>query len=129
MLRRVTAALTGALTAALLIAGSVVHGGVAWATPAARLVYVRDKGAESCPDEGRLRAIVRERLGYDPFRAFASATLFAEVSRDARGYRARIKLVGDDNTVRGSRELEDPGPDCTDLVETIVTSPRRSSRG
>lgn len=35
------------------------------ASPSSRLVYVRGRGAETCPDEAALRAAVAARLGYD----------------------------------------------------------------
>lgn len=90
------------------------------AAPSARLVYVREKGAEECPDEAAVRAAVSTRLGYDPFSPDAQATLFAEVTREASTYHARIKLVDDANVVRGARELDHTGPRCADLVDAMA---------
>ena len=88
----------------------------ALATPSARLVYVRDKGAEDCPDEAALRAAVAARLGYDPFFPYAKATLFAEVGRDGNVIRARVRLVDEGNDVRGARDLEHKGARCADPI-------------
>ena len=93
---------------------------VAHATPSARLVYVRDKGAEECPDEQALRAAVAARLGYDPFFPYAKATLFAEITGDAGTFRAKVKLVDEGNVVRGNREIEHKGPRCADLVDAMA---------
>lgn len=90
------------------------------ATPSARLVYVRDKGAEDCPDEAALRAAVAARLGYDPFYPFAKATLFAEVGRDGGVIRARVRLVDEGSNVRGARDLEHKGTRCSDIVEGMA---------
>lgn len=92
----------------------------ALATPSARLVYVRDKGAEDCPDEAALRAAVAARLGYDPFYPYAKATLFAEVSREGGVVRARVRLVDEGSNVRGARDLEHKGARCADIVEGMA---------
>ena len=93
---------------------------VALAAPTARLVYVRNVGAESCPDELAIRAAVAARLGYDPFLPVAKATMLAEISKEAKGYRARIKLVDEDNAVRGSRELAHDGERCADMIDAMA---------
>lgn len=92
------------------------------AAPSARLVYLRDAGAEDCPDEGAVRAAVASRLGYDPFFPQARATLFAELKRKKSTYTARIKLVDEQNVVRGARELSHSGPHCADLIDTMALS-------
>ncbi|MBX3190466.1 MAG: hypothetical protein KF819_25930 [Labilithrix sp.] len=98
----------------------VTFAGEASAAPSARLVYVRDTGAEDCPDEPALRAAVAARLGYDPFFPHAAATLFAEVTREGGTYRARVKLVDEGSVVRGARDLEHKGPRCADLVDAMA---------
>jgi hypothetical protein len=90
--------------------------------PSARLVYVRDTGAEDCPDEGVLRTAVATRLGYEPFFPHAPATLYAEVSRKDGVYRASIKLVDDTNAVRGARSLEHRGSSCSEIVDAMALS-------
>ena len=111
----VASAASLAVTAAMILTSAT-----AGAAPSARLVYVREKGAEDCPDEAALRAAVAARLGYDPFLPAASATLFAEIWRAPGAYRARVKLVDEDNVVRGARELEHTGPHCSDLVDAMA---------
>jgi hypothetical protein len=90
------------------------------AAPSARLVYARDADSASCPDEAAVRAAVSARLGYDPFLAYASSTMFAEIWRDGPVYRARIRLVDSNDVVRGARELVHPGERCSDMVDTMA---------
>lgn len=92
------------------------------AAPSARLVYVRDVGADDCPDESALRSAVAARLGYEPFFPHAPATLFAEVSRKDGVYRASIKLVDETNAVRGARVLEHRGRSCADILDAMALS-------
>lgn len=51
------------------------------ASPSARLLYVRNVGAEGCPDESALRKSVAARLGYDPFFPWATTTVLATIDR------------------------------------------------
>jgi hypothetical protein len=88
--------------------------------PSARLVYVRDPGAETCPDEAAIRGAVAARLGYSPFFPSAGATMMVQVSRDGEGYRAHIQLIGEDGVVRGTRDLAQPSPRCEDIVDTMA---------
>jgi hypothetical protein len=96
--------------------------GTAAASPSARLVYLRNAGAESCPDEMSVRGAVAARLGYDPFFPSAQETMFIEVSRDREGYRARVKLVAGDNKVRGTRELSQAGESCSGIIDALALS-------
>jgi hypothetical protein len=99
-------------------AATIVTEREASAAPSARLVYVRDKGAEDCPDEAALRAAVSTRLGYDPFMLDASSTLFAEITRTAAGYHARVKLEDESSATRGARDLDHAR--CPDLVDAMA---------
>src|SRR5687768_2823399 len=83
----------------------------AFASPSAKLVYVRGTGTESCPPEADLRKMVAVRLGYDPFFPSAQKTVVAEVGRAPDGYRGRVRIVSDDGNVRGERELATKGDD------------------
>lgn len=87
--------------------------------PAARFVYLRNRGTETCPDESDLRAAVFKRLGYDPFSSYAAATMFAEVTADAPGFSANLKLVDGNNSVRGDRVLKTRGA-CAELIEAMA---------
>lgn len=92
------------------------------AAPSARLVYVRDADAQSCPDETALRSAVAARLGYDPFLLHARSTMFAAIRRERSGYTAAIKLIDENNIVRGARELRHTGEQCAELVDLMALS-------
>ncbi len=94
----------------------------AFAAPSARLVYVRDPEAASCPDETAVRSAVAARLGYDPFLAYATATMFAEVRRDRTTYKVAIKLIDEHSIVRGARELVHVGEPCSELIDLMALS-------
>jgi len=110
------AALAACVLSATMLVGTAR---TAHAAASVRLVYVRGPGAEQCPPEDLVHAAVRSRLGYDPFIVWAHDTLFAEVTRSAGAFRARVKLVDDTNTERGAREMSVPGDDCAAVIEAI----------
>lgn len=90
------------------------------ARPSARLVYSRPAGAESCPDERALRAAVAERVGYDPFFAWAKQAIVASMSpADKSGFVARIRLVDEQGIEYGTRELHVDGA-CADLLDAAA---------
>lgn len=112
-------------TAVLLSVGVAALASVpfaAVAAPSARLVYLRDDDAASCPDEAALRSAVAGRLGYDPFVAYARATMFAEIRRAGGAFKATVKLVDADNVVRGARELVHAGERCEELIDQMALS-------
>jgi len=92
------------------------------ANPTARLVYVRGEGADSCPDEAEMRKAVAARLGYDPFRPFATTTLTAEITKDKSTFRGRVRLVDEAGVERGARDLESRAADCRDLTTAMALS-------
>jgi hypothetical protein len=100
---------------ATLLASVDAMGGVS-----SRLIYSRPEGANSCPDEKSVRAAVAERLGYDPFVAYASTTVVAEVFRRGAKFGARAYLVDESGQTRGSRELEADASDCGQLVAALT---------
>jgi hypothetical protein len=108
--------------AALALAGIALASREAQAAPSARLVYLRDAEASSCPDESAVRAAVAARLGYDPFMAFAPSTMFAEIRREGADYKGFVKLVDPNNVVRGARELVHTGEPCSELVDAMALS-------
>lgn len=110
------------LAVALAVAAASASPRDVSAAPSARLVYLRNPGAESCPDEGAVRSAVAARLGYDPFFPYAPTTLFAEIERTSSGYVAQIKLVDGASTVLGSRELRQAGERCADIIDTMALS-------
>lgn len=89
------------------------------ANPTARLVYIRNKGAESCPDEEALKSAVAARLGYEPFRPFADVTVIARVKRSDRVYRGEVELTGGSGIELGSREI-DATDHCEDVVKAMA---------
>lgn len=91
----------------------------AWASPSAKLVFVRGEGAASCPDEPELRSAVSARLGYDPFFPAASKTVVTEIERVDQGFRGKLRIVADGNVV-GQRELLTHGSDCRQLVLALA---------
>lgn len=108
--------------ASLALAGVVLASRTVLAAPSARLVYLRDAEASSCPDESAVRAAVAARLGYDPFLAFAPSTMFAEIRREGADYKGFVKLVDPHNVVRGARELVHTGEPCSELVDAMALS-------
>jgi hypothetical protein len=104
------------------IAGLVAMPARAGPVASAHLVYVKGPGADGCPGEQALRAAVATRLGYDPFFAWAHDTLFVEITRTEATFRVEIKLVADDNTRRGARELAVKGDDCSTVIDAIGLS-------
>lgn len=107
--------------AALVVAATAVFGArAAAASPSAKLVYVRDAGASTCPDESELRKAVTVRIGYDPFFPVAQKTVLAQIHRVSKGYGGTVQIVGDDGKVRGARELTTTGDDCGELVTALA---------
>ena len=79
----------------------------------ARLVYVKDAASASCPDEAGLRRGVTQRVGYDPFFAWAKTTVLVEITHESREFRAQVQLVDDSNHSLGVRELRSGANGCT----------------
>lgn len=105
-----------------IIAASIGWAAVAQANPTAKLVYVRGEGADSCPDEAEMRKAVAARLGYDPFRPFATTTLTAEITKDKNAFRGKVRLVDEAGVERGARDLESRAADCRDLTTAMALS-------
>lgn len=114
--RAIRRSVFAAFTATLVATGGLAR---AEERPAARLVYLRGKGTESCPVETVVREAVQVRLGYDPFSTWAASTMFVEVSATTTGFAATLKLVDGDGAVRGDRLLTVTGR-CTELVDAMA---------
>jgi hypothetical protein len=104
----------------LLTIGGAFRPGDAVAGVSSRIIYSRVEGELSCPDESVLRAGVAQRLGYDPFVAYAKTTVVAELFRDGSKLRARAYIVDDNGERRGSRELASETDDCGQLVSALA---------
>jgi hypothetical protein len=92
---------------------------VAHAEPKAQLTYVREPGAEACPDESEVRKAVAQRLGYDPFGERPLSTVAVTVGRSAKGVRARIEITDAAGEPTGSRELTSRQADCMELAWAV----------
>jgi hypothetical protein len=91
----------------------------ALAFPSTRLVYVRAKGTERCPDESVVRVEVTQRLGYDPFFLWAERTIVVRINRDGKALQALIELLDAKGNVQGARRLRET-TDCEELVRSIA---------
>ena len=110
-----------ALSASVALAATLTLSRAAWATPTAKLVYVRGEGATSCPGEDELRRAVVQRLGYDPFFPVADTTLVAELEkRDPVGFSARVRVIDKEGKVTGTRALQSSSRECGELVRTVA---------
>lgn len=106
------------LVAVLFLASSE---GAALAARSAKLLYVRGRGAKDCPGEDELRKAVVQRLGYDPFVAAADITIVAEIEdRDAQGFVGKVRVVGKDGQVAGTRTIQSTSPACGEIVKVLA---------
>jgi len=86
----------------------------------ARLEYTRGAGADHCPEEEAIRAAVSARLGYEPFRADATTTVSAKITRTGRVLRADVELRDGAGNVAGTRQLTSKQNDCSELVAAMT---------
>jgi hypothetical protein len=87
-------------------------------SPKAHLLFVREAGAERCPDEAGVREVVARRLGYDPFAERASTTISVVFATAApTGLRVRIELFNALGETTATRELRARSPDCRSLAQ------------
>ena len=84
-----------------------------------RLSWVRGVGAENCPNAEQLGAAVEARLGRDAFSEPASRHIEGSVARAEGAWRVQLRVMGADNAVLGSRELEANGPDCASIADAV----------
>jgi len=102
------------LGSSVAAAGNVAAGEIS-----VRLVYQRDPGAESCPDEEVLRAEVARRVGFNPFKEDANRVIICRIDRIGHGLRVRIEVENDVERPRSSRELVSKRADCQELSEAL----------
>jgi hypothetical protein len=105
----------------------VLCAGLLWASraraapgDATHLEYARSDRALGCPDETALKGAVVQRLGYDPFFPAARQTIVVEITDEAAGLRARMRLVDEHGIIVGSRELSDRANNCSELVASLA---------
>jgi hypothetical protein len=92
------------------------------ATPQLRLVYIREQGTESCPEEMNLRMSVASRLGYDPFSPTASGAIVARLSRREEALSGSVEIIDEQGISRGRRELESRDDRCDELSRAMALS-------
>jgi hypothetical protein len=74
--------------------------------------YRREAGAEGCPDEASMKALVAAALGYDPFRTDAPRSIGLTIKKRAGVFEARIVAQ------EGERTLSDRG--CAELARATA---------
>jgi hypothetical protein len=84
-----------------------------------RLSWQRGAGAEDCPNAQQLTSAVESRLGRSAFAEPAFRHIDGGVEHVASVWRARLRVLGADDAVLGSRELEAYGPDCSSIAEAV----------
>jgi hypothetical protein len=82
-----------------------------------RLSWVRGEGAEQCPNAEQLAAAVEARLGRAAFSEPARRHIEGSVVRADGAWRVQLRVIGADNAVLGSRELEANGQDCSSIAD------------
>ncbi len=85
----------------------------------ASLEYVKNAGAESCPDEEIIRRGVAARLGREGFDANAARRLRVEMSGHKVGFSARINVYDASGELAGTRSLATAEADCGELVKAM----------
>jgi hypothetical protein len=91
-----------------------------WCRPYARLLHVRESGAERCPDAKELRSRIAERLGYDPFRQDASTSVRVGFRPDESGFTADVEAFDARSDLLGRRKLSSTDETCRDLADSVV---------
>jgi hypothetical protein len=87
----------------------------------ARLEFVRDAGAEACPDELALRNAVADRLGSDPFWPAAPRAVAVVLDREGHRFRARVLLRdAASGKILGTRVLTSAEKECTELFSALA---------
>jgi hypothetical protein len=94
-------------------------GAAALAAENVRLVYVRETGAESCPDEPEVRRSVAARLGYDPFVDGPGRVVRVVLSLAARRLRASIEITDENGDLLGTNQLSPRVRNCDTLASAI----------
>ncbi len=113
----------GRATAALVCLLALTTPGAAWGRARARLLHVREAGAERCPSAEQLRSRVAERLGYDPFRDDAQMTVRAAFRLDERQENklaADVEAFDERSALLGRRSLSSSDETCRDLADSVV---------
>lgn len=98
------------------------------------LAWVRDEGAEACPNERELEGDVTRRLGRSPFDDTAERSIEIRVERSATRFSSRVLVRGKDGGVLGKRMLTSNEPTCdalfsaTALAVALLIDPDATTR-
>jgi len=84
-------------------------------------VWVRDAGAESCPDQGEIEREITARLGRDVFSRDAARSIRARITRDENGrWKAEIEEHEGGRLLTSRAPLEVDALDCTAIKNASV---------
>ena len=83
---------------------------------ASEFSWVRQQGAEACPDGRSMRAAVVVRLGRDPFGPGDGPAIEAIATHTGSTWSARITARAPDGRLIGDRELNSSAPTCASLA-------------
>ncbi|WP_437942304.1 hypothetical protein [Sorangium sp. So ce341] len=133
--RRAALAGAAALGAAYLLSIEAAHAEPEPRPRAARLEYVRGRGAERCPDASFLRAEVARVVGADPFRDDAPLLISATIERQGAELVASLALRDGEGKTRWADGFSTSGA-CEVLVAGVglavaaqlLSMPERGSR-
>lgn len=85
-----------------------------------RLSWVRDDGADGCPDARVIEARTRAWLGRDPFSSTAKTSAEISVARSGNGFAARIRVRDEDGSIAGERRIVSDEPSCDTLASAVA---------
>jgi hypothetical protein len=83
------------------------------------LDYQTDAALGGCPSEAAFRAMVRDQLGYDPFRADSPQKVVARAHASEPGIRGFVRWSDASGTPRGERELSSERSDCAEFARVM----------
>ncbi len=87
---------------------------------ASQLDYFRERGADHCPDEAKLRQAVKARLGHDPFIEWSPRRVVVEIVADGARLSAILRLVEDGGIVQSRSLLSTDKHDCAELIASVA---------
>ena len=96
--------------------------GTAAASPQWRLIYIREAGAASCPEEMELRLAVAARLGRDPFSSGAMRVVVARIGSKRDDLTGSVELIDEAGISRGRREISSAAAKCDELAHAVAIS-------
>ena len=85
-----------------------------------RLEYLREEGAEACPDARHIEAMVAAQFGRAPFSPTAAAAVLATLRRAGPVWHASILAHDSDGNPLGQRALRVSARDCREVSETLA---------